>query len=98
MLLCAFNFVFYFSSLFILSAVFISLWVGLGSIFCLLKNKISYFGVLYKYLNVGMEVAVIKELFILCVCVIYFPSICVFLCYFVVINTCLYACLCVIVI
>ena len=64
-LLCAFKFAFFFSSLFILCAVFISLWVGLGLIFCWSENKISYFGVVYKFLSVGMELAVIKELFII---------------------------------
>ena len=52
--------------LFILSAVFISLWVGLDLNFCWSENKISYFGAAYKYLSRGIELAVIKELFILC--------------------------------
>ena len=38
---------------------------GLGLIFCWWENKFSYFGVVYKYLSVGMEMAVIKELFII---------------------------------
>ena len=54
-----------FSSLFILSAVFISLWMWLNLIFHWSENKISYFGVVYKYLSVGMAVAVIKEFFII---------------------------------
>ena len=29
------------------------------------ENKISYFGVVYKFLSMGMELAVIKELFII---------------------------------
>ena len=55
----------FFSSLFILHAVFISLCVGLGLIIRCSENKISYFGVVYKCLSVGMELAVIKELFII---------------------------------
>ena len=71
LLLCAFNFVLllllllFFCCLFILSAVFISVCVGLGLIFCWWEKKFSYFGVVYKYLSVGMEMAVIKELFII---------------------------------
>ena len=53
------------SSLFILRAVFISLYVGLGLIFHWSKIKISYFGVVYKFLSVGMELAVSKEIFII---------------------------------
>ena len=58
----AFKFIFYFPSLFILCAVFISLRVGLGLIFCWSETKISYFGVVYKFLSVGMELVVIKNL------------------------------------
>ena len=58
-LLCAFNFVFFFWH-----AGFISLWVGFGLIFRWFENKISYLGV-YKFLSVGMELVVIKELFII---------------------------------
>ena len=29
------------------------------------ENKISYFGVVYKFLSMGMKLAVIKELFII---------------------------------
>ena len=54
-----------FFSLFILCAVFISLRVGLGLILRWSENKISYFGVVYKFLSVGMELTVIKELFII---------------------------------
>ena len=67
-LLCAFKFVFFFfsfPSLFILRSVFILLCVGLGLIFRCLENKISYLGVVYKFLSMGMELAVIKELFII---------------------------------
>ena len=46
-------------------AGFISLWVRLRLVFCWLENKISYLGVVYKFLSVGMELAVIKELFII---------------------------------
>ena len=66
-LLCAFKFVFFFfsfPSLFILRSVFILLCVGLGLIFRCLENKISYLGVVYKFLSMGMELAVIKKLFI----------------------------------
>ena len=56
---------FFFPSLFILCAVFILLQVGLGLIFHWLETKISYFGDVYKFLSVGMELAVIKELFII---------------------------------
>ena len=63
-LLCGFKFVFSFPL--ILSAVFISLWVGLDLNFSWSENKISYFGAAYKYLSRGIELAVIKELFILC--------------------------------
>ena len=55
----------FFPSLFILCAVFISLRVGLGLIFCWSETKISYFGVVYKFLSVGMELVVIKDLFII---------------------------------
>ena len=58
-------FFFSFLSLFILHAVFISLCVGLGLIFHCSENKIPYFGVLYKFLSMGMELTVIKELFII---------------------------------
>ena len=34
-------------------------------IFCWSENKIFYLGVVYKFLSVGMELAVIKELFII---------------------------------
>ena len=61
---CAFKLIFFFASLFILCAVFISLRVGLGLIFRWSETKISYFGVVYKFLSVGMELAVIKDLFI----------------------------------
>ena len=44
---------------------FISLWVGLGLIFRWLENKICYLGAVYKFLNVGMDLVVIKELFII---------------------------------
>ena len=55
----------FFPPLFILCAVSISLQVGLGLIFHWLETKISYFGVVNKFLSVGMELAVIKELFII---------------------------------
>ena len=55
----------FFPPLFILCAVFISLQVGLGLIFHWSETKISYFGVVNKFLSVGMELAVIKELFII---------------------------------
>ena len=55
----------FFPSLFILCAVLISLQVGLGLIFCWSETKISYFGVVYEFLSVGMDLAVIKELFII---------------------------------
>ena len=45
---CTFKFIFIFPSLFILCAVFISLWVGLGLFFRWLETKISYFEVVYK--------------------------------------------------
>ena len=35
-------------------------WVGLGLISPWSENKISYFGVAYKFLSVGLEVTVIK--------------------------------------
>ena len=54
----------FFPALCILCAVFISLRVGLGLIFCWSEIKTSYFGVVYNILSVGMELAVIKELFI----------------------------------
>ena len=60
-----FFFFFFFSSLFILCAVFISLRVGLGLIFRWSEIKISYFGVVYKFFTVGMELVVIKDLFII---------------------------------
>ena len=63
---CAFKFILIFPSLFILCAVFISLWVGLGLFFRWLETKISYFEVVYKkILSVCMEWAVINELFII---------------------------------
>ena len=61
----AFKFIFFFPSFIILRAVFTSLRVGLGLIFCWSEIKIFYFGVVYKFLSVGMELAVIKELFII---------------------------------
>ena len=66
--LCAFKFIFFFfsfPSFFILCAVFISLRMGLGLIFHWSETEISYCGVVYKFLSVGMELAVIKELFII---------------------------------
>ena len=48
-----------------LCAVFISLRVGLRLILHWSKTKISYFGVVYKPLSMDMELAVIKELFII---------------------------------
>ena len=48
-----------------LSAVFISVWVELGLIFHWSENRISYFRVIYKYLSMGMELGVIKELCII---------------------------------
>ena len=54
-----------FPSLFMLCAVFISLQVGLGLIFRWSETKIFYFGVVYKFLSMGMELGVIKELFII---------------------------------
>ena len=39
--------------------------MGLGLIFRWSENKISYFGVVYKYVKVGMEVTVVKEIFII---------------------------------
>ena len=71
----------FFFSLFILSAVFISVWVGLSLICHWSEKKISYFGVVYKYLSVGMAVVVIKEFFIILyifLFIIYLPSIYVF--------------------
>ena len=62
----------FFPSLFILWAVFISLRVGLGLTFCWLKIKIFYIGVVYKFLSVGMELAVIKDLFNILYTYIYF--------------------------
>ena len=63
---CAFKLIFFFPPyFFILCAVFISLRVGLGLIFCCSEIKISYFGVVYKFLSVGMELVVIKDLFII---------------------------------
>ena len=65
--LCAFKFL-----LFIfLSAVFISLWLGLGLIFSWSENKISYFGVVYKSLSVGMELAKLKNYLLFCIFNIY---------------------------
>ena len=61
---CAFKLIF-FLSLFILCAVFISLQVGLGLIFRWSEIKISYFGVVYKFLSLNMELVVIKDLFII---------------------------------
>ena len=55
----------FFPSLFILCAVFISLRVGLGLIFCWSEIKIPYFGVVYKFLSEGMELVVVKHLFII---------------------------------
>ena len=65
--MCAFNLIFYFfcTSLFILCAVFISLQVGLGLFFRWSEIKIYYFGVVYKCLSVGMELVVVKDLFII---------------------------------
>ena len=54
-----------FPSLFMLCAVFISLQVGLGLIFRWSETKIFYFGVVYKFLSMGMELGVIKEVFII---------------------------------
>ena len=66
--MCAFKLIFVFfvfcPSLFILCAVFISLRVGLALIFRWSEIKISYFGVVYKFLSVGMELVVVKDLFI----------------------------------
>ena len=56
---CAFKLIFFFASLFILCAVFISLRVGLGLIFRWLEIKISCFGIVYKFLSVGMELVVV---------------------------------------
>ena len=53
----------FFFSLFILRIIFISLGMGLGLIFCWSENKICYFAVVCKYLRVGMELAIIIELF-----------------------------------
>ena len=65
--LCAFKF-----HLFIfLSAVFISLSLGLGLIFSWSENKISYFGVVYKFLSVGMELAKLKNYLLFCIFNIY---------------------------
>ena len=58
-LLCAFKFVLFF---FFMTRRF-HFMVGLGLIFRWLENKISYLGVIYKFLSV--ELAVIKELFII---------------------------------
>ena len=55
---------FSFPFLFISRAVLIKFCVALGLIFRQSENKISYFWVVYKFLSVGMELAVIKELFI----------------------------------
>ena len=62
---CVRAFKVFFPSLIILHAVFTSLRVGLGLIFHWSEIKISDFGVVYKFLSVGMELAVIKELFII---------------------------------
>ena len=62
---CAFKVFLFFPSLFILCAVFISLRVGLGLIFCWSEIKIPYFGVVYKFLSKGMELVVVKDLFII---------------------------------
>ena len=53
--------------LFFWHAGFISLRLGLGLIFRWLENKISYLKVVNKFLSVGiqLELAVIKELFII---------------------------------
>ena len=62
LLLCAFKFVFSFWH-----AGFISFWLGLALIFPWSEKKISYLEVVNKFLSVGMqlELAVIKELFII---------------------------------
>ena len=46
---------------------FISLWVGLGLIFRWSENKISYLGAVYKFLNVGMDLAVLKNYYLFCI-------------------------------
>ena len=68
MCVCALFFVcviFFFLPPLFLCAVFISLRVGLRLILHWSETKISYFGVVYKPLSVDMELAVIKELFII---------------------------------
>ena len=57
LLLWAFKFVIFFWH-----AGFISLWVGLGLIFHWSENKIFYLGAGYKFLRVGMELAVKNQL------------------------------------
>ena len=59
---CAFKLIFFPPSLFILCAVFISLWVELDLIFHWSEIKVSYFGVVYKFLSVGIELVVNKDL------------------------------------
>ena len=61
--LCAFTFVFF--SLW--HRDFISLWVRLGLIFRWSENKISYLGAVYKFLNVGMDLAVLKNYYLFCI-------------------------------
>ena len=51
-------------------AGFISLWVGLGLIFHWSENKIFYLGAGYKFLRVGMELAVKNQL-LFCILNIY---------------------------
>ena len=46
---------------------FIWLWVGLGLIFRWSENKISYLGAVYKFLNVGMDLAVLKNYYLFCI-------------------------------
>ena len=69
----AFKLIFYFfcPSLFILCAAFISLQVGLGLIFRWSEIRISYFGVVYKCLSVGMELVVVKDIFIILYILLY---------------------------
>ena len=58
----------FFSFLFCLCLFYVQFYFivrGLGLIFHCSENKISYFGVLYKFLSMGMKLAVIKELFII---------------------------------
>ena len=65
LLLWAFKFVIFFWH-----AGFISLWVGLGLIFHWSENKIFYLGAGYKFLRVGMELAVKNQL-LFCILNIY---------------------------